>query len=125
MGAGSGAAGRGAGTTGEGAARGPRAPGEEGSDLTGRARELPRRRRRRRRSREIWGPSGRAAESSGGEAGGVLGAQGFPPLRRPPPQLSPSSAGPASGPMLVSQPDRWAEKEFEAFALFKLPVDSS
>lgn len=110
MGAGSGAAGRGAGAAGEGAARGPRAPGEEGSDLTGRARELQKRRR------EVWERSDRHAGPGCGGAGqagrGPAAAAVGPPCR------------PASRRMLVSQPDRRARKEFEAFALFKLPVDS-
>lgn len=37
----------------------------------------------------------------------------------------PAAPAPARpGPMLLSRPDRWAGKEFEAFALLKLPVDS-
>lgn len=115
VGAGSGAAGQGAGTAGEGAARGPRAPGEEGSDLTGRARELPRRRREvGERSGRCAGPAAGAGCWGAGRArrGPAVAAAVGPPRR------------PASRRMLVSQPDRWAGKEFEAFALFKLPVDS-
>ena len=126
VGAGSGAAGRGAGTAGEGAARGPWAPGEEGSDLTGRARELPRRRRRRGGE---GGGGGRFGSAQAGVRAGLRGpAAGTRDGRGGGPAAAAAAVRPqrqpASRPMLVSQPDRWAGKEFEAFALFKLPVDS-
>lgn len=112
---------------GEGAARGPWAPGEEGSDLTGRARELPRRRRRRRGGE--GGGGGRFGERSGWRAGRAAGpAAGTRDGRGGGPAAAAAAVRPqrqpASRPMLASQPDRWAGKEFEAFALFKLPVDS-
>lgn len=110
---------------GEGAARGPWAPGEEGSDLTGRARELPRRRRRGGEG----GGGGRFGSAQAGVRAGLRGpAAGTRDGRGGGPAAAAAAVRPqrqlVSRPMLVSQPDRWAGKEFEAFALFKLPVDS-
>lgn len=73
--------------------------------------------------REVRERTGRRAGPAAGPGCGGAGRVGRGPAAAAAAAVGPPCP-PASRRMLVSQPDRRAGKEFEAFALFKLPVDS-